>query len=183
MFQHMIANHDWSMRAGPAGRRMLPQCQADRPARTGQRHPDPLRLRLFRASSTRPMRPLRTELKINDVQRALLSRLLHPQCIRARGRAAIPRRAAADACGACRRCPDSTRKARSGPPAYLDGFFADIATDASVGGKILNRCAAARLSSFSGSGGAAVIGAVIVGEVAFHPRALAIFGEPQHANV
>ena len=34
--------------------------------------------------------------------------------------------------------PKTVRKAAN----YLEGFFADIATDASTGGKILNRCLA-----------------------------------------
>ena len=55
MFQHMIANHDWSMRAGPAGDDCCHNAEIDRPLAPGRRSRSPT-TSIFPASSTRPMR-------------------------------------------------------------------------------------------------------------------------------
>ena len=54
LFEYMIGNLDWSMRAGPAGRGLLPQRQADQRRRRGARARCPM-TSIIRAWSTRPM--------------------------------------------------------------------------------------------------------------------------------
>ena len=47
MFQHMIANHDWSMRAGPQGDECCHNAKLIGPRGSGHGDPDPVRFRLF----------------------------------------------------------------------------------------------------------------------------------------
>ena len=56
LFQHMLANHDWSMRAGPAGKDCCHNAELIGPLAPGQRRSRSPTTSTSPASSTRPMR-------------------------------------------------------------------------------------------------------------------------------
>ena len=132
LFEHMIANHDWSMRAGPAGKECCHNAELDRPAGARARDPDPLRLRFFGPLNA-PYATPPASFDINDVRQ----RMYRGYCIhkrtrrRRRGRS---RPAAANPRGALS-SPGLEPATQQRAAAYLEEFFADIATDADAASK------------------------------------------------
>ena len=78
MFQHMIANHDWSMRAGPAGEDCCHNTKLIGRRGPGRGDAHSLRLRFFRAGR-RALRRRRRRHRHQQRPPARLSRLLRPQ--------------------------------------------------------------------------------------------------------
>ena len=126
LFEYMIGNTDWSMRAGPAGRHLLPQFPADRrgselAVRASCRCPTTsMRPGLVNAPYAAAAGELRTELG----PRPPLSRLLRAQCAGARGRRRVPGEAG-QICSACSpRSRSSTRTPPRERAAYLEASSA-----------------------------------------------------------
>jgi hypothetical protein len=138
MFQHMIANHDWSMRAGPAGDECCHNAKLIGPRGSGTVIPIPYDFD-YSGLVGAPYATPPDQIKISDVKQRLYRgycahnsyALIAAQQIRA----AEPQLLAT-----LSQVPGLDPRTQQRAAKYLGGFFADIATDATVGGKILNRC-------------------------------------------
>jgi hypothetical protein len=138
MFQHMIANHDWSMRAGPAGDECCHNAKLIGPRGSGPVTPIPYDFD-YSGLVGAPYATPPDQLKINDVKQRFYRgycahnnyALIAAQQIRA----AEPQLLAT-----LSQIPGLDPRTQQRAANYLGGFFADIATDATVSGKILNRC-------------------------------------------
>jgi hypothetical protein len=140
MFQHMIANHDWSMRAGPVGDECCHNAKLIGPRGSGTVVPIPYDFD-YSGLVGAPYATPPDQLKISDVkQRFYRGYCAHNSYALAAAqqiRAAEPQLLAALA-----QVPGLDPRTQQRAANYLGGFFADIATDAATGGKILNRCLA-----------------------------------------
>jgi hypothetical protein len=140
MFQHMIANHDWSMRAGPQGEECCHNAKLIGPEGPASVIPIPYDFD-FSGFVNAPYATPPGELSIQDVRqrfyRGYCSQNSYALAAAQQLRAAEPQLLAALA-----QVPGLEPRSQQKAANYLGGFFADIATDASVGGKILNRCLA-----------------------------------------
>jgi hypothetical protein len=140
LFQDMIANHDWSMRAGPAGKDCCHNAELMGPLAPGgvvvvpydfdfsgfvdtpyatppeQLHISSVRERVYRGYCAHNADALTVARQMRDARPQLM--------------AAISSTPGLD--------PQRAAKAM----AFLDGFFADIASDDAVNAKLLRRCAA-----------------------------------------
>jgi hypothetical protein len=138
MFQHMIANHDWSMRAGPAGDECCHNAKLIGRRGSGTVITIPYDFD-YSGFVNAPYATPPDALKINDVkQRFYRGYCAHNSYALAAAqqiRAAEPQLFATLA-----QIPGLDPKTQQRAANYLGGFFADIATDATTGGKILNRC-------------------------------------------
>ena len=138
LFQHMIANHDWSMLAGPAGDECCHNAKLIGPRGSGTVIPIPYDFD-YSGFVDPPYAVPPEQLKINDVKqrfyRGYCAYNAYALAAAQQMRAARPQMIAV-----LSQVPGLDAKAQRKAAAYLDGFFADIATDASVGSKILNRC-------------------------------------------
>jgi hypothetical protein len=138
LFQHMISNHDWSMRAGPVGDDCCHNARLIGTLGPGTVIPVPYDFDfsgLVGASYAMPPE----ELHINSVrQRFYRGYCNHnPQA----AAAAVQIRAARPALlNALAQVPGLEERTRARATSFLDGFFGDIATDASVNNKITGRC-------------------------------------------
>ena len=138
MFQHMIANHDWSMRAGPAGDECCHNAKLIGPRGAGTVIPIPYDFD-YSGFVNAPYATPPDQLKINDVKQ----RFYRGYCVHNNEALAAARQIRAaepQLLAALSQTPGLDPKAQQRAANYLGGFFADIATDASVGGKILGRC-------------------------------------------
>jgi hypothetical protein len=138
MFQHMIANHDWSMRAGPAGDECCHNAKLIGPRGAGTVIPIPYDFD-YSGFVAPPYAVPPDQLKINDVKQRFYRGYcsLNPYALTAAQqiRAAEPQLLAT-----LSQIPGLDPKTRQRAASYLGGFFADIATDQSVSAKILGRC-------------------------------------------
>lgn len=138
LFQHMVANHDWSMRAGPPRDNCCHNSQLIGPLGAGSVVPIPYDFDfsgLVGASYATPP----DILPINDVrQRLYRGYCLHNgEALAAAGQMRAMRPQMLALLSQVPGLEDSTQRRAT---AFLERFFADIATDASVGSKALNRC-------------------------------------------
>ena len=140
LFQHMISNHDWSMRAGPIGDDCCHNARLIGTLGPGTVIPIPYDFD-FSGLVSAPYAVPPDELRLNSVRqrfyRGYCSHSLHAAAAAAQMRAARPAILAA-----LTQVPGLEDRTRSRATSYLEGFFGDIATDASVG-KVLNRCVSA----------------------------------------
>jgi len=138
MFQHMIANHDWSMLAGPQGDECCHNAKLIGPRGSGSVIPIPYDFD-YSGFVDPPYATPPDQLKINDVKerfyRGYCSQNSYALAAARQLRAAQPQLLAT-----LGQIPGLDPRSAQRAASYLGGFFADIATDASVGGKILNRC-------------------------------------------
>jgi hypothetical protein len=140
LFQHMIANHDWSMRAGPAGEDCCHNARLIGRAglATGTVVPIPYDFD-FSGFVSAPYATPPDILHIDSVrQRVYRGYCIHnaqAAVVAAQMRAARPQLMATIA-----ETPGLADKARSRASAFIDQFFALIATDADAQGKVLKRC-------------------------------------------
>ena len=138
MFQHMIANHDWSMLAGPAGDECCHNARLIGPRGAGTVIPVPYDFD-YSGFVDPPYATPPDQLKINDVKqrfyRGYCSQNGYALAAAQQMRAAQPQLLAMLA-----QTPGLDPRAEQRAASYLGGFFADVATDASVGGKILSHC-------------------------------------------
>ena len=138
LFEHLIANHDWSMRAGPVGKDCCHNAELVGLAAPGATIPIPYDFD-FSGYVNAPYATPPSELDISNVRQRLYRgycihnasviaaakqmRALHPQII-----------------GVLRQVPGLEPATQQRASAYLEKFFADIGSDADVGSKVLNRC-------------------------------------------
>jgi len=139
MFQHMIGNHDWSIRAGPAGKDCCHNAELIGAAAPGQIVPIPYDFD-YSGLVDPPYATPPAELSISDVKQryyrgycaqnadaiaaAQQMRQLRPQILKV-----------------LTEVPGLDGRSQGRAAAYLEHFFSDIATDADVGSKLLKRCA------------------------------------------
>jgi hypothetical protein len=138
LFQHMIANHDWSMRAGPVGEDCCHNAKLIGTLGPGTVIPIPYDFDfsgLVSASYAQPPEELRIGSVRQRYYRGYCSHNPQAAAEAARMRAQRPAMLAALA-----QVPGLEERTRSRAVSFLDGFFADIATDASVSSKITGRC-------------------------------------------
>jgi hypothetical protein len=138
LFQHMLGNHDWSMRAGPAGDECCHNAKLIGPLAQGSVTPIPYDFD-FSGMVDPPYATPPAELHINSVrQRQFRGYCFHNSqtlAVAAQMRAAHPA-----IVGVLDQTPGLDPRTRSRAANYLEGFFADIASDADVSAKVLKRC-------------------------------------------
>lgn len=138
LFQDMIANHDWSMRAGPAGKTCCHNAELIGPLGPGMTIPVPYDFD-FSGFVDAPYATPPDELHISSVRQ----RVYRGYCadnaqaieVARQMRDARPQLAAA-----VTSTPGLDPQRASKAIRFLDGFFTDIATDDAVSSKLLRRC-------------------------------------------
>jgi hypothetical protein len=138
LFQYMIANHDWSMRAGPVGEDCCHNAELIGSSGNGTVIPIAYDFD-FSGLVGAPYATPPEELHINSVRQ----RVYRGYCIHnpdASAAAAQMRAARPAIVGVLAEVPGLDERTRSRATAYLGEFFADIATDADVRAKLLSHC-------------------------------------------
>jgi hypothetical protein len=137
LFQDMIANHDWSMRAGPAGKPCCHNAELIGPLAPGSVITVPYDFD-FSGFVNAPYATPPDELHISSVrERVYRGYCANPQVVEVarQMRDARPQLMAAITSTPGLE-PDRAARAIS----FLDGFFADIASDDAVNSRLLRRC-------------------------------------------
>jgi hypothetical protein len=138
LFQHMIANHDWSMRAGPAGEDCCHNAKLIGALAPGMTIPIPYDFD-FSGFVNAPYAVPPDELHIPAVRnRVYRGYCAHNAAVIAAARefrAARPQLVAMIGS-----TPGLEPRTQQRAIAFLDPFFADIATDQTVSAKVINRC-------------------------------------------
>jgi len=138
LFQHMIANHDWSMRAGPAGKDCCHNAELIGPLALGSVVPIPYDFD-FSGFVNAPYATPPDVLKISNVrQRYYRGYCAHNAQVLAAARQMRDMRPQMIA--AITSTPGLDARTQARALAFLDPFFADIASDATVNEKVLKRC-------------------------------------------
>ena len=138
LFQHMIANHDWSMRAGPEGKDCCHNAELIGPLAPGATVVIPYDFD-YSGFVNAPYAVPPDELRINSVrQRFFRGYCLHNAAVLAAARQM--REARPQMMAAITSTPGLEPRTASRAIGFLDPFFADIATDELVNSKILGRC-------------------------------------------
>ena len=139
MYQHMLGNHDWSMRAGPAGEGCCHNGKLVGPL-PGSTLLAPVPYDFdFSGMVGTPYATPPDQLPINNVR----ERLYRGYCAhnsQALQVAAEMRAAKGELLGILAATPGLNERARDRATAYLEKFFADIATDQLVTSKVLKNC-------------------------------------------
>ncbi|MGI8705879.1 MAG: hypothetical protein ACR2JJ_08830 [Sphingomicrobium sp.] len=140
LFQHMIANHDWSMRAGPAGEECCHNTKLIAPARGVAAGVIPIPYDFdFSGLVNAPYATPPDLLRIRNVRQ----RQYRGYCVlnNAALAAAVQFQAARPAIlAALNQTPGLEERTRSRAAAFLDGFFEEIASPEAVQSKIHNSC-------------------------------------------
>lgn len=138
LFQHMIANHDWSMRAGPAGRECCHNAELIGPLAAGSVTPIPYDFD-YSGYVGAPYSIPPEEIGISSVkQRFFRGYCAHNAQVIAAAqqfRAARPQ-----LLGVLAQTPGLEPRTQQRAANFLNGFFSDIATDQDVSTKLLKRC-------------------------------------------
>ena len=138
LFQHMIANHDWSMRAGPAGRECCHNAELIGPLAPGKVIPIPYDFD-FSGMVNAPYATPPEQLHIGSVrQRVYRGYCAHNGAVP--GVAKQMRDARPQMIAALSSTPGLDPRTQQRATTFLDGFFADIATDEALS-RLLGRCA------------------------------------------
>ena len=138
MFEHMIANHDWSMRAGPPGDDCCHNVRLIGTGAPGQAVPIPYDFD-YSGLVDAPYATPPEQLPLREVRQ----RLYRGYCFHnAQSLAAARqmRQTRPQLIAAITTTPGLAESAQRRSIAFLDKFFADIGTDADVAAKVLNRC-------------------------------------------
>lgn len=139
LFQHMIGNHDWSMRAGPTGDDCCHNAELIGVAAPGQTIPVPYDFDYSGFVDTNYSLPPE-ELGISSVR----DRYYRGYCVHnayAVAAAGEFRTKRPQMMAAIAQVPGIDPKSVGRASAYIDRFFADIANDDAVKAKVLKRCA------------------------------------------
>ncbi|HEX6660588.1 MAG TPA: hypothetical protein VF067_01805 [Sphingomicrobium sp.] len=138
LFQHMLANHDWSMRAGPVGRDCCHNAELIGPLAPGATVPVPYDFD-FSGFVNAPYATPPDELSLSSVrQRFYRGYCVHnPDVLKAAQQMRAERPQLIAAITSTPGMDPSTQNRAIG---FLEPFFADIATDDAVNSKILKRC-------------------------------------------
>jgi hypothetical protein len=140
LFQHMIANHDWSMRAGPAGQDCCHNAELMGPLAPGATIVVPYDFD-FSGFVSAPYAQPPGELTLSSVrQRFYRGYCIHNAAVLDAARQM--REARPQMMAAITATPGLDPQRAAKAISFLDPFFADIATDDSVSSKILKRCLA-----------------------------------------
>jgi hypothetical protein len=138
LFQHMIANHDWSMRGGPEGEDCCHNAKLIGAAAPGMAVPIAYDFD-YSGFVNAPYATPPDELHLATVrQRDYRGYCIHNAQVAAAARqfrAARPQLIAA-----ITSTPGLDARTQQRAIAFLEPFFADIATDQSTGARVLNRC-------------------------------------------
>lgn len=138
LFQHMLANHDWSMRAGPVGDNCCHNAKLIGTAGPGKATPVPYDFD-FSGFVNAPYASPPDQLQLNSVrERKYRGYCLHNAEVAQEARLFRSKQAAME--GQLAAVPGLDARALSSARAFLAPFFADIATDQSVEARILKRC-------------------------------------------
>lgn len=138
LFQHMIANHDWSMRAGPVGDNCCHNAKLIGTAGPGKVIPLPYDFD-YSGFVNAPYALPPDQLKIRSVrERQYRGYCVHnPQVVEA---ARLFRSKQADFEAVLRSIPGLEPRSLASASSFIGQFFAEIATDQSVADRILKRC-------------------------------------------
>lgn len=138
LFEHMISNHDWSMRAGPTGHDCCHNAELMGPLSPGATVPVPYDFDFSGFVST-PYATPPDELNLTSVrQRFFRGYCIHNTDIIAAARQM--REARPQLMAAITSTPGLDPKTASRAISFLDPFFASIATDDAVNANILKHC-------------------------------------------
>lgn len=138
LFEHMIANHDWSMRAGPSGKDCCHNADLIGVTAPGAIVPIPYDFDYSGFVDT-PYATPPAELDISDVR----SRLYRGYCVHNREVLAAAQQMRAERgaiLGVLGEVPGLEPGTRQKAAAYLEKFFGDIGSEADVNSKVLGRC-------------------------------------------
>lgn len=138
LFQHMLGNHDWSMRAGPVGSECCHNAELIGPPGPGQVTPIPYDFD-FSGYVDPPYATPPSELDISDVR----ERKYRGYCIHNADTLAVARQfrdARPQLLAVLGTIPGLDGRTQARASSYLNGFFADIPSDNDVNAKILKRC-------------------------------------------
>jgi hypothetical protein len=139
LFEDMIANHDWSMRAGPAGKDCCHNAELIGAAAPGAAIPVPYDFD-FSGYVNTPYATPPAELDISDVrQRFYRGYCVHNQdvvTVAAQMRAAAPQMIAV-----LGQVPGLEPHTQQRAASYLQGFFDEIGNPSTFASRILNHCA------------------------------------------
>ena len=138
LFQHMIANHDWSMRAGPAGKDCCHNAELIGSSGPGRSIPVPYDFD-FSGFVGAPYAHPPEQLNLNSVkERKYRGYCAHNGAVREVARSIRSQWPAlmAELDG----IPGLDDRTRSNARSFLSGFYADIATDAAVESRIIRNC-------------------------------------------
>jgi hypothetical protein len=138
LFQHMIANHDWSMRAGPAGRDCCHNAELIGPLAPGSVVPVPYDFD-YSGYVSAPYATPPDELRLTSVrQRRFRGYCMHnPQIVAAAAQFRAMRPQFIATIG---QTPGLAPGTQNRAIRFLDGFFNDIASDQAVSTKLLKSC-------------------------------------------
>ena len=138
LLQDMVANHDWSMRAGPAGHECCHNAELIGPLGPGAAIPVPYDFD-FSGFVDAPYATPPEQLHISSVrERVYRGYCLHNNDVLAAARQM--REARPQLMAAITSTPGLEPATLSKAISFLDGFFADIASDEVVNSKLLRRC-------------------------------------------
>ena len=138
LLQDMVANHDWSMRAGPAGHECCHNAELIGPLGPGAAIPVPYDFD-FSGFVDAPYATPPEQLHISSVrERVYRGYCLHNNDVLAAARQM--REARPQLMAAITSTPELEPATLSKAISFLDGFFADIASDEVVNSKLLRRC-------------------------------------------
>jgi len=138
LFQHMIANHDWSMRAGPVGQDCCHNAELIGPLAAGATIPIPYDFD-YSGLVSAPYALPPDQLRISSVrQRLYRGYCAHNAEVLAMARQMREQRPQMIA--ALTSTPGLEPRTQARALQFLDGFFADIASDQAVTQRVLGRC-------------------------------------------
>lgn len=138
LFEHLISNHDWSMRAGPAGHDCCHNAELIGPLAPGATIPVPYDFDFSGFVGT-PYATPPDELHIGSVkQRYYRGYCIHNADVLAAARQM--RNARPQLISAISSTPGLDPRTQSRAIGFLDDFFTDIASDDSVNSRILKKC-------------------------------------------
>lgn len=138
LFEHMIANHDWSMRAGPAGKDCCHNAELMGPLAPGATIPIPYDFD-FSGFVNAPYATPPDQLHIASVR----ERVYRGYCAHNADVIAAAHQMRDDRpqlIAAITSTPGLEPQTQARAIAFLDRFFADISSDQSVTAKVTNRC-------------------------------------------
>lgn len=138
LFEHMIGNHDWSMRAGPVGDECCHNFKLIGVAAPGATIPVPYDFD-YSGLVGAPYATPPDQLGISDVRQ----RFFRGYCMHNAHTVAAAqqmRQARPQILAALAQVPGLTEGTKRNASNYLDRFFADIGSDADVTSKVLRRC-------------------------------------------
>jgi hypothetical protein len=138
LFEHMVNNHDWSMRAGPQGSECCHNAELIGTLADGAVVPVPYDFD-FSGMVAPPYAGPPPELNLSDIrERQYRGYCYHNGAVPAV--AAQMRAAKPQMLGVLGQVPGLEDKSQRRAAAYLEGFFAEIADDGTVAARIMKRC-------------------------------------------